>query len=355
MYTSNKSLIIDALCDTAAFAVLLLHGDHANLIKINWLSPIKDQIGFFGVDLFFIISGYLIWISARKTLPNPRGHIVYAVHRATRLMPLYYVNMFVAVLLIPIIGSDFTPLVTDQGLLRHITFRQALLPSVSRDINPVLWSLTYEVIFYILMPILFACFHGKKTAEWLIILGAIFMIPSFYLMTGPFNPFFQTFNWFVVGIVFAEKSNHLSSIALIVLTSASLLVVLQFNLSVEYQISLYATALFLTLIAFTTFKTEPIKQVISLFLMTILLACVVSYSLYIWHYLPLNVLSYHHQLIVSLLQWGKLEFIWTSDFYRAIATIFTILLFSTISYWLVERPSMGFLRDSLLKATQGRS
>ena len=270
-------------------------------------------------------------------------------------MPLYYVNMFVAVLLIPIIGSDFTPLVTDEGLLRHITFTQALLPSVSRDINPVLWSLTYEVIFYILVPILFACFHGKRTAEWLIILGALFMIPSLYQMTGPFNPFFQTFYLFVVGIVVAEKSNQLSSIALIVSATASVLIVLQFNLSIEHQISLYATAFFLTLIAFTTFKAESIKQSISLFLMPISLVGVVSYSVYIWHYLLLNVMSYHNQSIVSLLQWGKLEFIWTSDFYRAIATVFTILLFSTMSYWLVERPSMGFLRDSFLKATQGKS
>jgi len=172
-------LVIDALRGLAALAVLLSHGDHAHLIEISSLTQIKGYFGLFGVNLFFIVSGYLIWISASKTLPQPQGLTIYAVHRATRLMPLYYVNIFTALVLIPMIGSHFVPSFSIGSLLRHITFTQALLPPVSRDINPVLWTLTHEVIFYLIVPLLFLILRGRWRIECLLVTGALFMMPPF--------------------------------------------------------------------------------------------------------------------------------------------------------------------------------
>jgi len=85
------NVILDALRGIAALAVLLAHGDHNQLIPLDVLaiSDVKGFLGKFGVGLFFILSGYLIWISARNTLPKPGGLKIYFVHRATRIYLLF--------------------------------------------------------------------------------------------------------------------------------------------------------------------------------------------------------------------------------------------------------------------------
>jgi peptidoglycan/LPS O-acetylase OafA/YrhL len=76
----------------------------------------------------------------------------------------------------------------------------------------------------------------------------------------------------------------------------------------------------------------------------------VSYSLYIWHYLLLNVMSFHMQSIFSALEAVGLQLIWFNEFLRGIFTICIAVTVATISYWLFEKPSMGSLRRQLLKA-----
>lgn len=350
--TINKGLVIDALRGSAALAVLLSHGDHGNLINISGLPEIKGYLGLFGVNLFFIVSGYLIWISASKTLSHQQGLAIYTVHRATRLMPLYYVNIFAALVLIPMIGSHFVPSVSDGSFLRHITFTQALLSSVSREINPVLWTLTHEVIFYLIVPLLFLVLRGRWCIELLLVMGALFMIPTLYRITGPFAPFFQTFYLFVVGIAVAEKCrNELPRwLALIILMIAS--VAPEFGIAAEYCVSLIAISVFMLALSISYFSTSFMNRVVTVLLTPIAWVGVVSYSLYIWHYLLLNVISFHSKSIVSWLQKMGLETIWTSDLYRALGIIFSALLISVISYWLVERPSMGVLRCHLLALVQ---
>lgn len=350
--TINKSLVIDALRGTAALAVLLSHGDHGNLINISGLSQIKGYLGLFGVNLFFIVSGYLIWISASKTLPHHQGLAIYAVHRATRLIPLYYVNIFAALVLIPMIGTHFVPSVSDGSFLRHITFTQALLPSVSREINPVLWTLTHEVIFYLIVPFLFLIFTGRWRIEWLLVMGALFMMPPIYRITGSFAPFFQTFYLFVVGIAVAEKCrNELPRwLALIALVVA--LIAPEFSIATEYCVSLIAIAAFMLVLSIWSFSAGFINRIVTVLVTPIAWMGVVSYSLYIWHYLLLNIISFHSKSIVLWLQQMGLETIWTSDLYRALGIIFSALMVSALSYWFIERPSMGVLRCRLLIAVQ---
>lgn len=350
--TINKTLVIDALRGLAALAVLLSHSDHAHLIEISYLTQIKGYFGLFGVNLFFIVSGYLIWISASKTLTHPQGLTIYAVHRATRLIPLYYVNIFTALVLVPMIGSHFVPYFSAEALLRHITFTQALLPPVSRDINPVLWTLTHEVIFYLIVPLLFLCLRGRWHIECLLVTGVLFMMPPLYRITGPFAPFFQTFYLFVVGMAVAEKCKNKLPMWLALVALVAMLVALESGIAIEYQVSIIAITVFMLALSTLSFPASFMNRAVSVLLTPLAWVGVVSYSLYIWHYLLLNVISFHSKSIVALLQMMGLETTWTSGLYRGFGVLFLILLISFISYWLVERPSMNALRNRLLELLQ---
>lgn len=348
MKAFNNNIAIDSLRGSAALSVLISHGDQGNLINIEGLHFIKGYLGLFVVDVFFIVSGYLIWISAKNALSHLQGFVVYSIHRATRLMPLYYFNIFLALFLLPTIGSHFLPSVSDGSIVRHITFTQALLPSVSREINPVLWTLTLEVVFYVIVPVLFAVIQKLKRVEYLLFLAGLLMLPKVYAHTGIFSPFFKVFYLFAIGIAVAEKCRSGLPFWLVFLSFVGIFGVLELEVSTEYCISVFAIAFFRVILSAASSSLGFINLVLMVVMKPIAWIGIASYSLYIWHYLLLNVMSFHSRAIVSWLQSIGLEAMWTSDLYRAMGIITSMVLISAVSYWAIERPSMGILRSSLM-------
>lgn len=141
---------LDLLRTVAIVLVLLRHGSRiennglsdgfvANLFKNGWV----------GVDLFFVLSGYLIanGLIRRSGAHDgvfPRG---YFRDRILRIVPAYY-----AVLILCVFG--FFPGsagVSAQSILAHLTFLQDYTGS---DINVAFWSLGVEEKFYIIAPII---------------------------------------------------------------------------------------------------------------------------------------------------------------------------------------------------------
>jgi peptidoglycan/LPS O-acetylase OafA/YrhL len=110
------------------------------------------QVGWAGVNLFFVLSGFLITrqlIQYSHDLGSMRGIGQYLAKRWLRIVPLYLAVLFVAVL-------ELTPgHVVSAEHLRfrvgyHLLFLQDYLPS---DILGPFWSLGVEEKFYLLMPI----------------------------------------------------------------------------------------------------------------------------------------------------------------------------------------------------------
>jgi peptidoglycan/LPS O-acetylase OafA/YrhL len=99
-------------------------------------------LGTFGVELFFIISGYVILPSALKYRPRD-----FALRRLLRIYPLFFVLSLLFVLLnaatlrAPGLNSWETVL---AGLLFLNLF------TGTEQLTPNAWSLTYEVMFYVL-------------------------------------------------------------------------------------------------------------------------------------------------------------------------------------------------------------
>lgn len=119
--------------------------------------------GYLGVDLFFVISGFLLalpwFVHAREGRPPPSVAGFYR-RRFRRIAPAYYLQLaalFVVVL----------PLLHDAGYWRsdlyvyawngvaHALFAHNLFPltSASMGVNGALWTLGVEAQFYLLLPL----------------------------------------------------------------------------------------------------------------------------------------------------------------------------------------------------------
>lgn len=141
---------LDLLRTIAIFLVLLRHGSRfenngvpegfvANLFKNGWV----------GVDLFFVLSGYLIACGLIRRSEQHRGFFPegYFKDRILRIVPAYY-----AVLILCVAG--FFPgfgQASAQSIFAHLMFLQDYTGS---DINVVFWSLGVEEKFYIIAPVI---------------------------------------------------------------------------------------------------------------------------------------------------------------------------------------------------------
>jgi len=115
-----------------------------------------------GVDLFFILSGFLIYFILSKHTYTVLGFIK---NRLQRLLPAHIVTLLA-------ISLPYSPLVIGVNAL----FLQEFFPHVPK-INLVTWTITYEFLFYIILSLFVTITKTwKRPTTWFLLLG-ITMLP----------------------------------------------------------------------------------------------------------------------------------------------------------------------------------
>jgi peptidoglycan/LPS O-acetylase OafA/YrhL len=118
----------------------------------------------FGVTLFFVLSGFLLsrpfFIAQARGLGRPSyRHFLWK--RALRILPLYWVTVAAALLLLP--QPDRSPRVWLTNLTLTQIYTEGLLPTGLTQ----MWSLCTEVAFYVLLPALCAVLLWRSTrSSW---------------------------------------------------------------------------------------------------------------------------------------------------------------------------------------------
>ena len=130
---------LDALRGIAAMAVVLYHYTAWYAEEMGGHAPPGTSLflahGHFGVELFFIISGFVIFL----TLSRSDGLASFIRSRFTRLYPAFLTAVVVT---LTVDASGVTP----WRLLANLTMAPELIGA--RPIDGSYWSLQYELVFY---------------------------------------------------------------------------------------------------------------------------------------------------------------------------------------------------------------
>lgn len=135
----------------------------------EWFDP-----GLFGVLVFFLVSGYIVPASLERR-GNVRG---FWIGRFFRIYPLLAVTCFLAVLpfLLGVLGlraglERYSPA---TAVLAHLTMLQDVL-NVPNAMN-VLWTLSYEMAFYLLIVALFVVGGHRRSAPAAVVITVVALV-----------------------------------------------------------------------------------------------------------------------------------------------------------------------------------
>ncbi len=197
----SRIMPMEGLRGLAIALVFLCH------IQIVLLSPLSEsfhsrfflvmaQIGGTGVDLFFVLSGMLIYRAALK--PGMK-YGKFLLRRVERIFPT-----FVAVLALYIVVLQFTHTgahynaVGFRAQSLYILKNLLLLPGIINlpAIISAAWSLSYEFAFYLAIPILVLLLRARAWSRRSRALFWTAMIPAYLLLVHSYPGWFPSFENF---------------------------------------------------------------------------------------------------------------------------------------------------------------
>lgn len=165
-----RILELDGLRAFAILAVML----HHSWPKGYWFSFAGDA-GWMGVDLFFVLSGYLITGILLKSLRRENGYRNFIVRRALRIFPLYFLSLgiFTAFIFFKKDHASWELMKSWGGVSWFLIYLGNLRAAWMNSLPPVLsfatlWSLQVEEQFYILFPIAVARLSVKNLRLFLL-------------------------------------------------------------------------------------------------------------------------------------------------------------------------------------------
>jgi peptidoglycan/LPS O-acetylase OafA/YrhL len=178
---------LDGLRGLAALLVILHHlgpgvisSDHWWAAPFNWLV----SIGWVGVDLFFVLSGFLITGILVVTQNADNYFSVFYVHRALRIFPILFILLFGATCVLPLISPSTYKTYIGPGavwpywaFLSNLRFFDQYFGMANTSILGVTWTLAIEEQFYICWSV--AARYLEKAR--LIVLAAALFIGSVLL------------------------------------------------------------------------------------------------------------------------------------------------------------------------------
>jgi len=158
--------VIDPLRGIAALSVAWFHFTHGSptYLPEGWLKS-SGTYGWMGVEVFFVISGFVLPFSMYAGGYRLRQHwLTFFKKRLTRLEPPYLVSILVALLLIFLSARapgfhGQQPRLRISDVLQHIAYLNAF--TGGDWLNPVYWTLAVEFQFYFAVSLLFPLLVSK--------------------------------------------------------------------------------------------------------------------------------------------------------------------------------------------------
>jgi len=199
-------------------AILLVVGFHAlgasyGVSQLGWNGLFRDfsihsatflallplSLGWLGVSIFFVVSGFCIHLSYEKS--QPKGFNAFFVRRFFRIYPPYLLGVCFFAFLFP-----FTMLKQDSALntaqmLPHLLLIHNFDPHAILGINGSFWSIAVEVQLYLLYPLLAVAAKRFGWSKMLLLTGVVEFSLRGFSGALPLaswctaSPFYYWFSW----------------------------------------------------------------------------------------------------------------------------------------------------------------
>lgn len=281
MNFKNRILELDSLRGIAALMVLFFH--------LTILSPngnFKFVYGCTAVDLFFLISGFVIFNSTNNST------LEFIINRISRLYPTYWISVTFTFLLFCIYESkksNWTIHIDFNKYIANMTMFQKYFHI--KNIDESYWTLILELIFYLTISI-FICFNLLKHINYIALFSIIIIAflkynsmniildKLFFIL--PFLPFLPLF---FAGILFSQIYNQKKD--LVIKYSIILICVLCQVFNYKYtcssfflEINYYIVMIFIYFLLFILLVNNKLKFIIS---KITLFFGKISFALYLTH------------------------------------------------------------------------
>lgn len=338
--SSNSLSGIQLIRGAAATMVMIFHVGLFLEVKTGTDITRLTQAGAAGVDLFFVVSGFImIYTTAQRDFSASD----FLYRRVVRIVPLYWLMTLVFV-----IGHLAAPSGLSNYQFSSFNFVAALafVPSYNfrNEIFPPLaqgWTLVYEMFFYLVLALVSVIAFGMRV--WLLVASFVVMI-ALGLGISTRNALLLTYTnpillEFVLGCIIADlvvrdrlHFGRYFSVALIIIGAAALLVGTKLFQDVpRFRVLFWGIPSFLIVLG--TVQAEQFFELGAWRTGTMIGDS--SYSLYLCHTFALSALGFIFKFRLGHM-WGGLPFV---------PVMVVACLVAGLLFWrYIERPLTGCLR-----------
>ncbi|OFI33865.1 acyltransferase family protein [Alteromonas lipolytica] len=327
-----RLLELDALRGIAAIAVVFYHYFYRYNVLYGHEGVSVDWTiyGKHGVQLFFVVSGFVIFWSLNRT----HKPLDFIVSRFSRLYPAYWFAVICTSSFLLYFGLDGRN-VTLYEVIINLSMIQEFLRV--KHVDGVYWTLTVELTFYFWVFVFFI-FNQLKNIAYFLILFLLISVLSVLDFLPPNNIvdkllIMKHLPFFSVGVClysFIHKDFSGKWLALLLISLST----------VYFYYDVYLTIMFL--FVFAVFYLAIAGHLKFLIFTPFLFLGSISYSLYLVHqnigYLIINK-SYLYGL---------------SPYFAICIALFTCLMLATLITYFIEKPSLKLMRNYYYNNIRGK-
>ncbi len=295
-------------------------------------SRFYNYLGTESVQMFFLMSAFLFW-SKCLSPKGLGGYGSFLVKRYRRLAPAYYVSVLL-ILLIVLARTHFRLAVSPLPFLGKLMLWFLFVPTATMNGLPtpeinasVTWTLCFEIIFYLFLPLLFRMFKGYRIVAGMSAVMIIYGVLALRGISTTSDPHKTNMVWLAVlflelffgfgfglGMLLAFVFHKCPSTWLAVLRQRrwTPIPLLCLAAPMLLHVKLYDAPQYLCVIVFFAFVAAGNDLFGLLSWRGIFLLGTVSYSFYLIHGIVLYVMSHsldHWVRIVALSPWRYWSFI----------------------------------------------
>lgn len=369
---------IDALRCFAILIVIACHSSQSAPLSPSYFRLLIDQ-GQRGVQLFFVVSAFtllLAWNARHEKI------LSFYIRRLFRIAPMFWLSIFLYLWLFGLGNRYWAPEgIRFSNIFYTFFFLHGWSPFNFNGVIDGGWSVGVEMMFYLIFPLLVFFIRGWQASFLFLLASCIF---SYFALNLTFEHYLDIWPYIA-------KDHEYTVWNLVNLWLPTQIPVFAFGFLLYYSVKIfdgkisptfnYLLAIFsLFLMTYLAFRPDPYSifygkitiytvyaACFSLFAFTLSqgafkwmvnpLSCYIgkiSYSLYLLHFAVLNVFTGEIKNLIEHLI-PELGFGWCYFISFYLCVVLISVLASTITYFLIEKPSIAFGNRILINAIKSRS